>query len=409
MNFLYGYNYNNNHNENRMSENWKTYKLEDIVSILGDGLHGTPKYTENGEYYFINGNNLSDGKIVLKSDTKRVNHDEYLKYKKNLNDRTLFVSINGTIGNVAFYNNENVILGKSACYFNLKNDVEKGFVKHLVSSNYFKNYIETNATGSVIKNVSLKSMREFSFKLPPLPEQRAIASILSVIDAKIELNLQMNKTLEEMAMTLYKHWFVDFGPFKDSEFVDSELGIIPKGWEVSNFDSMLVLQRGFDLPDINRIKGNYPVFAASGRSTYHHEKKVNGPGITTGRSGVLGKVFFINEDFWPLNTTLWVKEYPNSSPYHAYFLLSTLDLKQFNSGSAVPTLNRNDVHRQRLVKPPIEIISKFDKVVRNMFDLQFSNYNENQTLTTLRDTLLPKLISGEVRVKEAEKILEETL
>lgn len=269
-----------------------------------------------------------------------------------------------------------------------------------------KNTLLTLASAGATRNALTKTMIEdFEISIPRLEEQIAIATILSAIDDKIELNLQMNKTLEEMAMCLYKHWFVDFGPFQEGEFVESELGMIPKGWEVSPFDSLLVLQRGFDLPEIKRVKGNYPVFAASGRSTYHCEKKVNGPGVTTGRSGVLGKVFFINEDFWPLNTTLWVKEYPNSSPHHAYFLLSSLDLKEFNSGSAVPTLNRNDVHRQRIIKPPLSIINKFDKEVRDMFDLQFSNYNETQTLTNLRDTLLPKLISGEVRVKEAEEML----
>ena len=206
-------------------------------------------------------------------------------------------------------------------------------------SRFVRSQIEALNVGTSIPHLKKTDFNRIVIPKPNIKDQRVIGEIYFSINDKIELNLQMNKTLEEMAMTLYKHWFVDFGPFQEGEFVESELGMIPMGWEVATFDSMLVLQRGFDLPEINRVKGDYPVFAASGRSTYHCEKKVNGPGITTGRSGVLGKVFFINEDFWPLNTTLWVKEYPNSSPYHAYFLLSTLNLKEFNSGSAVPTLN----------------------------------------------------------------------
>jgi len=96
---------------------WKEVILRDVVSILGDGLHGTPQYDDNGEYYFINGNNLSDGKIVIKEGTKKANKEEYEKYKKDLNDQTIFVSINGTLGNVALYNNEKCILGKSACFY----------------------------------------------------------------------------------------------------------------------------------------------------------------------------------------------------------------------------------------------------------------------------------------------------
>ena len=100
-------------------ESWEWVRLHNIVSILGDGIHGTPEYADNGDYFFINGNNLANGKIIIKNDTKRINSDEYEKYQKNLNGSTMLVSINGTIGNVAFYNNEKIMLGKSACYFNL--------------------------------------------------------------------------------------------------------------------------------------------------------------------------------------------------------------------------------------------------------------------------------------------------
>ena len=91
------------------------YKLGDIVTVLGDGLHGTPKYDDNGEYYFLNGNNIENGKLVIKPDTKRVNHEEYLKYRKELNDRTILVSINGTLGKVGTYNNEKCILWSKSC------------------------------------------------------------------------------------------------------------------------------------------------------------------------------------------------------------------------------------------------------------------------------------------------------
>jgi type I restriction enzyme S subunit len=112
---------------------WKNVQLQDVVSKLGDGLHGTPKYDENGEYFFINGNNLVDGKVVIKENTKRVSVEEYKKYKKELNDRTILLGINGTIGNVALYENEKCVLGKSACYFNVVNSVDKQFVKYVIT------------------------------------------------------------------------------------------------------------------------------------------------------------------------------------------------------------------------------------------------------------------------------------
>ena len=155
-------------------DGWVEKTIKEITSHLGDGLHGTPFYTNDGEYYFINGNNLDAGKIVFKERTKRVSVSEYEKYKKNLTDRTVLVSINGTLGNVAFYNNEKIILGKSACYFNLLEEVDKHFIKYIISSTFFLDYAHREATGATIKNVSLKSMRGFKVPLPPLAEQNKI-------------------------------------------------------------------------------------------------------------------------------------------------------------------------------------------------------------------------------------------
>jgi len=175
---------------------WKTVTIEDCTDVLGDGLHGTPKYTDNGEYAFVNGNNLINGKIVIKSDTKRVNYEEFEKYKKPLNDRTIFVSINGTLGNVGTYNGEKIILGKSACYFNVKNDIDKDFIYYVVSSAEFRQYMERNATGTTIKNFSLKQMREYSFGIPEdIQEQRKISGILKQIDLKIQTNNEINSNL----------------------------------------------------------------------------------------------------------------------------------------------------------------------------------------------------------------------
>ena len=154
-----------------MSE-WKEITLSDVVSILGDGLHGTPQYDNDGEYYFIDGSNLSNGKIIIKENTKRTSVDEYNKYKKDLNDRTILISINGTLGNIAVYNNENCILGKRVCYFNVINTVDKRFIRYVVLDKQFQNYINIYAHGTTIKNVSLDTMREYQFLLLSLRAAR---------------------------------------------------------------------------------------------------------------------------------------------------------------------------------------------------------------------------------------------
>lgn len=162
-------------------DDWEEKTLKELTSHLGDGLHGTPKYTLEGDYYFINGNNLCDGVIEFKSSTKRVSYEEYNKHKKNLTERTILVSINGTLGNVAFYNNEKIILGKSACYFNMKEGTDKNYIKYVLSSPYFLKYAHKEATGATIKNVSLKTMREFIVPLPSLTQQQVIVQKLDAL------------------------------------------------------------------------------------------------------------------------------------------------------------------------------------------------------------------------------------
>lgn len=181
---------NKNVKEGELPNEWEEKSIKDITTVLGDGLHGTPKYTEDGDYFFINGNNLTDGKIEIKENTKRVSFTEFEKYKKPLTDKTIFVSINGTLGNTAFYNNEKVILGKSACYFNVKEEIDKRYIRYCLTSHRFFNYANKEATGSTIKNVGLKTMREFEVPIPPnISEQNRIVdeieSRLSVCD-KIE-------------------------------------------------------------------------------------------------------------------------------------------------------------------------------------------------------------------------------
>ena len=155
---------------------WGWVRLSQLITHLGDGLHGTPQYTSNEKYYFVNGNNLKDGKIVLKSETKTVDKKEYEKHKKPLGSNCVLVSINGTLGSVAFYNGEQIILGKSACYFNLASSISKDFIRCLIEAPFFLSYAIKSATGSTIKNLGLKAMNDLPIALPPLTEQHCIVA-----------------------------------------------------------------------------------------------------------------------------------------------------------------------------------------------------------------------------------------
>ena len=207
-----------------------------------------------------------------------------------------------------------------------------------------------------------------------------------------------------MAQMIYREWFVNFRfpGHEKVEMVDSEMGLIPQGWRAGALQDAVVLQRGFDLPTAQRQPGSVPIFAATGINGTHSVAKVKGPGVVTGRSGSLGTVLLILDDFWPLNTTLWVKEFRQSTPAHAYFILKDLKLSGFNSGAAVPTLNRNDIHNLPTILPSREVLDAFDSCVMPLFLFQGNLKARNTKLRETRNLLLPKLISGEVSVEPSE-------
>lgn len=406
--------------------NWKEYKLNDLVTKLGDGLHGTPKYDPNGDFYFINGSNLIDGKISVNDNTKRVTKEEFDKYKKELSDRTIFVSINGTLGNIATYNNEKVVLGKSACYFNVKEDVSKEFIKYIVTDKTFQHYIYEYATGTTIKNVPLKAIREYTFKIPDLPTQTAIAEILSSLDDKIELNNKINQELENLAQTLFKQWFIDFEfpnqngePYKSSggEMVDSELGEIPKGWEVGSiydisdviygapFKSKLFNQENKGLPLI-RIR-DLKTFQPQNWTEEIHPKgtKIYAGDLVVGMDAEFRAHFWLGQPAW-LNQRLC--HFRPKTTFSKLFVREIIKPQlAFHENSSVGTtvihLGKGDIDTFKSLIPVNNILLQFEELSNSIFDTIINNSKESQELTNLRDTLLPKLISGELEVSKVKE------
>jgi type I restriction enzyme S subunit len=306
-----------------------------------------------------------------------------------------------------------------------KREIDPGFLFYLTAQPAFTECANRSSEGTRMPRAEWGFVSNQVFPIPPLSEQRAIAHVLGTLDDKIDLNRRMNETLETMARARFKSWFVDFDPVRakaqgrdpglpahlaalfPGRLVDSELGEIPEGWEVGVLEDVLSLQRGFDLPTSTRTPGPYPVMAASGPSGSHNEFMVRGPGVTTGRSGVLGNVFYVHNEFWPLNTSLWVKQFKRSTPAYAFHLLRRLDFAVFNAGSAVPTLNRNHVHTLPTLMPPLEVVHAFEAAAVTTLKRQEATDNESRTLAALRDALLPKLMSGGVRIHDGERLMGE--
>ncbi|EHB5915751.1 restriction endonuclease subunit S [Escherichia coli] len=214
---------------------WEIKHLSELASKISDGIHKTPLYADTSEIYFINGNNLKSGSIVIQDSTKCVDENDAINHRKDLGVRTLLMSINGTIGNLAYYRGENVVLGKSASYINIKDNVNLDFIYYVLSSSKTQAFYESELTGTTIRNLSIKSIKSTEILTPPLPEQKKIAQILSTWDKAISVteklltnSQQQKKALMQQLLTGKKRLGLPAGSY---EFKITRYGSIPKDWD----------------------------------------------------------------------------------------------------------------------------------------------------------------------------------
>lgn len=253
--------------------------------------------------------------------------------------------------------------------------------------------------GSGLPNIQKKSIEGFPLLFPESKnEQQKIAEILKVVDKEIEKIDQIIAATEKLKKGLMQQLFTR--GIGHTKFKKTKIGEIPEEWLVSRFDSFITLQRGFDLPANQRIAGLFPLVSSNGITDTHMEAKINGPGVITGRSGTIGGVFYERRNFWPLNTTLYVKDFHDNIPKFIYYFLWQFNLSRFHSGTGVPTLNRNDVHSELIAFPKakkeqqkiVEILSSTDEKIS-------VNKKLKEKLNLLKKGLMQDLLSGKVRVK----------
>jgi type I restriction enzyme S subunit len=299
-------------------------------------------------------------------------------------------------------------------------EADTRFLMYALSSADISGYL----TGSTMPKLTQGNLNRIPLLAPPLPEQRAIAHILGALDDKIELNRRMNETLEAIARALFRSWFVDFDPVRakaegrdpglpkpladlfPARLVDSELGEIPEGWGVKQLGELLELAYGRALKADGRRDGSIPVYGSNGQVGWHDERLVAGPGIVVGRKGNPGIATWVPTDFFPIDTTFYVV--PKSDCQSLQFLfhvLRTHDLASLGADSAVPGLNRNLAYMSDQLLPPAPLLAEFERLASALSRRVNCGNDETRSLAGLRDALLPKLISGELRVKDADKFI----
>lgn len=364
---------------------WREVKLGEIINLnYGKGLSATKR---------------NPGDIPVYSSAGITGWHDKALIKKN----GIVVGRKGTVGTV--YYSETPFYCIDTAYY-LTEDDTKEDLKYLY---YLLNHLPLKKlnTDSAVPGLNRDNAYSQVFSLPPIQEQKSIAHILSTLDDKIEVNNQFNKTLENMAQAIFKQWFVDFEfpnedgePYKSSggEMVESELGTIPKGWEVSKFFDLIEITSGKrpgKRSDLAMEDCKYSLVGASSIMGYTDDFNFEEKILVIGRVGTHGVVQRLNNKVWASDNTLVIK----SDKYEfAYQILNQIDYKAINRGSTQPLITQTDIKNHTLIIPTESHLNKFELLVGSLFGIHSNLCLENSKLTEIRDSLLPKLMSGEIRV-----------
>jgi type I restriction enzyme S subunit len=371
---------------NNIPEGWKSLNLDKFCVKIGDGLHSTPIYTEKSDYYFINGNNLKNNKLVISKNTKMVPKSEYDRHKKELNEYSIFMSINGTIGQLALYSGEKIVLGKSASYFITNNNTDKSYLYQYLQLGSLQNYFKNEVTGSTIKNLSLKSIRETKILVPEkLEEQRRIVEILeswddmiSALEDKCEKLATYKKALMQKLLTPQPHW------------EEKKLGDITHV-KTGNKDMC------------NKVEdGEYPFFVRSDKVERIDSYAYDGEAILVPGEGRIGEIFhYINGKFDYHQRVYKISDFVDCSGKFIYYYLNKYFMREamkHNVKAAVNSLRLPVFTEMKMYLPPLleqEEIANTLSQVDEYIDLtkqQLANYKDQ------KKALMQKLLTGEWRV-----------
>lgn len=253
------------------------------------------------------------------------------------------------------------------------------------------------AGGSAVPSLNRNHIHPLRIKFPKtLETQRRIASILSSLDDKIAINRRICENLEAQAQALFKHWFIDFAPFKDGKFVESELGMIPEGWRVGTLGEFVDIKYGKDHKKLN--EGNIPAYGSAGLMRTVDNNLYDGESILIPRKGTLNNIMYVNEAFWTVDTMFYTIPKKSNILKYVYWRLKRIDFNKMNVGTSIPSNSTSQLNKLEIVVPTDEILSHFDGIMSCLLQEIMHSQKESKGLVSLRDTLLPKLMSGQIKV-----------
>lgn len=375
-------------------KDWKRYSVANLISdgvlFVGDGYRARNEELANHGIPFARVSNIKDG-FQLENADQFPEKDLYKVGNKISQYGDVVLTSKGTVGRFAYVRADipKFVYSPQLCFWRVLDSeiIDSRFLFFWMSSWEFLLQINgVKGQTDMADYVSLADQRVMHLTLPSLPAQRAIAGILGALDDKIELNRRMNITLESIARAVFRQWFVE------NEKVN--------GWESLKWGDISTLEYGKSLCDYKFTVAPYVVYGTNGAIGRHTEFLYPSEGIIIGRKGAYRGIHYSPNPFFVIDTAFYLKPRKPFSMKWAYYELLRVDLDGMDSGSAIPSTSRTDFYNLPVVFPPQEIMNSFDAFVAPLFSKIYANETESRTLASLRDTLLPKLMRGEVRVSE---------
>lgn len=380
-------------------EEWKEYKYTELCTLIGGG---TPKTSEasywGGDIPWLSVKDFGTDRKYVYTTEKTITKDGLEKSStKLLQKDDIIISARGTIGAMAMI--VYPMAFNQSCFGIRGNDlVDKDFLYYLTKTKIAE--LQKNSHGSVFETITRDTFAKLSCIVPPLKKQEEISSILSSLDSKIEVNRRINENLEQQAQALFKSWFVDFEPFKNQPFVESELGMIPQGWRVELLGNIIDIKYGKDHKKL--LDGDFPVYGSGGLMRYVEKALYSGESVLIPRKGSLNNVMYVDEAFWTVDTMFYSIPKIANVMLYVYIFLCNRDLSSMNAGSAVPSMTTEILNNMKLVFPSSIFLEKYNSAASSLFIKIKKNDIESRRLAELRDTLLPRLMSGELKVNDLE-------
>ncbi len=379
---------------------WKETTLGEVAEILSGSTPSTkePDYWD-GAVAWITPKDLSTYNSIFISRGERNITEAGLKNSSAqlLPKDTILFSSRAPIGYVAIALNE---LTTNQGFKNIICDEKTSHYKYFYYwLKFSSNSIEKLCSGSTFSEANATIMRSLQITLPPLPEQKAIAAILSSFDDKIELLRRQNKTLEKIARTIFKEWFVKFTVNGEKLKVNPKTGL-PEGWRWGAYGELSDVVTGKGLKkEFIQERGKYSVLGANGELGKTDIFLFDEDLILTGRVGTLGTVYISKGKVWISDNVLITKTKHIHNFYFAYFNLKRLNFESLNRGSTQPLITQTDLKNVEIIIPQNEVLESWHNIISSLFSKIFNNNSQIQSLSKLRDTLLPKLMKGEIRVR----------